>query len=345
MVLFRLEFLALAGLIASTVDGFAPAPTTPLIHGNHHTSGSALFVGPEHLESVQSLVTTATTTSNSLDSSDLMISLLTGEKLGELAKSIVIVLLFGGGLIPAAIAANKALVGTLQGKRSGGDDANADYISDSGATGPTLPGAALLFASEDIPLVDIIAILGRIQSVDSIADWKNLPSTKIEGASKTNPVMWCTRAIYKDNMRKAKFVGWPVDVKTGEPVGGAELEKAEKGRISKKGALIGDAALDAVFDTWAWGASVATPDKVENTLALFQKGNKSLDLGEFSGAAARGRAVTGAGALTFIVIQVLAYGSLFIAPALRVLLDVDIGFGQLGSCSETCTSLFDVTYR
>ena len=97
MVLFRLEFLALAGLIASTVDGFAPAPTTPLIHGNHHTSGSALFVGPEHLESVQSLVTTATTTSNSLDSSDLMISLLTGEKLGELAKSIVIVLLFGGG--------------------------------------------------------------------------------------------------------------------------------------------------------------------------------------------------------------------------------------------------------
>ena len=235
-------------------------------------------------------------------------------------------------------------MGTLQGKRSGGDDENATYIADSGASGPTLPGSALLFASETIPLVDVIAILGRIDSVDSIADWKNLPSTKIETTSSV-PVMWCTRAIFKENIRKARFTGWPTDANTGEPVGGADLEKAEKGRISKKGVLIGDAALDAVFDSWAWGASVATPDKVENTLALYQKGSKILDLGEFSGAAARGRAVTGVGALTFIVIQVIAYGSLFIAPALRVLADIDIGFGQLGTCSEECIKIFDVTYR
>ena len=66
-----------------------------------------------------------------------------------------------------------------------------------------------------------------------------------------------------------------------EPVGGAELEKAEKSRISKKNAEIGDAALDAAFDTWAWGASIATPDKVEATLAQYRNGN-SFDLNEFA---------------------------------------------------------------
>ena len=246
-------------------------------------------------------------------------------------------------IIPAAIAANKSLLGTLQGKRSGGDDANSDYITSSGASGPALPGSALLFASETIPLVDIIAILGRIDGANSIADWKNLPSTKIEGVSPTNPVMWLPRAMFKENIRKARFNGWPMDANTGEPIGGAELEKAEKGRISKKGSLIGDAALDAVFDSWAWGASVATPDKVEKTLALYKNG-KSVDLGEFSSAAARGRAVTGIGALSFVVIQVVAYGSLFIAPGLRVLFDIDIGLGKLGSCTAECTKLFDVTF-
>ena len=99
MVLFRVTFLALTGLLASMTEGFAPAPTTFHVHGNHRnrSSGSALFVGPDHLESIQSLVTTTTTSSSSLESSDLITSLLTGEKLGELGKSIVIVLLFGGG--------------------------------------------------------------------------------------------------------------------------------------------------------------------------------------------------------------------------------------------------------
>ena len=36
---------------------------------------------------------------------------------GEIAKSIGIPLLFGGGLIPAAIIANKSMVGTLMKKR------------------------------------------------------------------------------------------------------------------------------------------------------------------------------------------------------------------------------------
>lgn len=62
------------------------------------------------------------------------------------------------------------------------------YIEDSGALGPTLSPEALLFSAEPIKLVDIVAIAGRIQSLNDIADWKNLPSTKLEGIlDKENP--------------------------------------------------------------------------------------------------------------------------------------------------------------
>jgi hypothetical protein len=49
------------------------------------------------------------------------------------------------------------------------------------------------------------------------------------------------------------------------------------------------------------------------------------------GAAIRGRSATGLAALTFILIQVTAYGTLFVAPALRFFFDIDIGFGTLGA--------------
>jgi len=71
-------------------------------------------------------------------------------------------------------------------------------------SGPELPFSSLLFAAEKIPLVDIIAILGRIDGVNSIADWKNLPSTKMPNVSTTDPPKWLPRKAFKVNIRKAK---------------------------------------------------------------------------------------------------------------------------------------------
>jgi len=274
---------------------------------------------------------------------------------GELAKSIGIPLLFGGGLIPAAIIANKSMVGTLMKKRPEKPDltdieketyldptfGQADYVESSGATGKNLPGSGLLFAPEPIPLSDIIAIVGRMDgNAASVADWGNLPSTKLPNVSQTNPPMWLPRATFKANIRKAKFQGWPLDDK-GRPVGGEELRAAEEGRISKSGALIGDAALDAMFDTWAWGANIATPDKVGTQLRSWRPDGQSFNQLGFTTAAVSGRALVGIAALSFVVIQVVAYGTLFIAPALRVFANVDIGFGQMGECDPTlCTKLF-----
>lgn len=100
-------------------------------------------------------------------------------------------------------------------------------------------------------------------------------------------------------------------------MGGQALKDAELARVSKKDALISDAALDAVFDTWAWGASIATPDKVARTLVGYKKADGSVDLGGFIGSAIGGRSATLFAALTFVVIQIVAYGTLFVVPAVR----------------------------
>lgn len=286
-------------------------------------------------------------------SSGVLLSDLSFDRVKEGMKSILIVLFAGGGLIPAAIGANKALMGTLSGARkdqnAGNPETNLDptlaeiktYIESSGATGPNLPNSGLIFASEDIPVADIIAITGRMSNVDDVADWRNLPSAKLDNLSNPdNPPMWLPRATFKANIRKAKFKGWPEDPNTGVPVGGAELKKAEEARIKRNGVVIGDAALDAVFDTWAWGAGIATPEKVDAQLNDWRVGG-TLDLGKLTNAAIRGRATTGFAAFSFVFIQVIAYGTLFIAPALRFFFDIDIGFGQLGSCGENgCHPLF-----
>merc|ERR1711957_777654 len=108
---------------------------------------------------------------------------------------------------------------------------------------------------------------------------------------------------------------------TGDPIGGKELEKAERKRISTSKAIIGDAALDAVFDSWSWGASIATPDKVTDTLSIIKPvpGKNEVDLDAFVGAAVRGRSNTTFAALSFVVIQFVVFGVLFIGPLIKTL--------------------------
>lgn len=53
-------------------------------------------------------------TSASFCSSDMVLAGFNRESLGDAAKTIVIALAFGGGLIPAAIVANKSMIGMNQ---------------------------------------------------------------------------------------------------------------------------------------------------------------------------------------------------------------------------------------
>lgn len=276
--------------------------------------------------------------------------LLSEKEMGSIIGGALFFFSVTGGMIPATISANKAMFKALSGRKDNavGDEANVEkssidptimegkyrtYVTDSGAAGPELPFSSLLFASDPIPIADIAAVLGRIQNVDTIVDWKNLPSTKLPKVSETNPPMWLPRKAFKVLIRKAKFVSWPVDSKTGRPIGGEELRDAELSRISKSNALIGDAAIDAVFDSWAWGASVATPDKVLRTLNSFTTSstgntNEEIDFGSFIGATIRGRSLTALASLTFILIQLLAYGVVILGPVFRFFFgdgDVDIG--------------------
>lgn len=71
------------------------------------------------------------------------------------------------------------------------------------------------------------------------------------------------------------------------------------------------------------GASIATPDKVGNTLALFKPTATQVDLDAFVAAAIRGRSNTAFAAITFISIQILAFGTLFVGPGLKMFFNVD----------------------
>jgi len=270
---------------------------------------------------------------SSMDNSILLSKDVSTEDLKGLAKAAVIFLAFGGGLIPATISANGALISKLNGSEKKDDN----YVS-SEAVGPKLPLSELLFVGDTIPLVDIIAIVGRIKDVDSIADWRNLPSAKAPGVSENNPPMWLGRDSFKKNIRALKFSKWPLDSK-GDPIGGEALAKEETRRVSGSRAVIGDAALNAVFDTWSWGANIATPDKVDKQLTNWKNGDE-FDLNGFASAAVFGRANTLLAAFSFIILQLLTYNVLFIAPILRQIFDVDIGFGTIGQCSSECVRLF-----
>ena len=201
---------------------------------------------------------------------------------GDILQNIAICLVLGGGLIPATLSANGGMFKALSGRKgylaegeepgkdvetidnydpnntfdpTMGDPSNQkyrEYVLSSGATGPELPSSQLLFAADEIPIADIVAILGRIDDKDSLVDWRDLPSTKRGNFTPgRDPPMWLPRKAFKVQIRKNKFLGWPNDPKTGLPVGGEELKLAEEKRIAKKDAVIGDAALDAVFDSWS----------------------------------------------------------------------------------------------
>jgi len=345
----RFSFLAVtAAAVLSRGSAFVPSGHASVSRPTRSASGLCLM--PETVDAASNAVDTIDAASSSL----LLLSIDFG-LVKETVKTVLIVLFCGGGLIPATIAANQGMMDTLMRKRPEKKELTdeqkstnldptfgmADYIEDSGATGESLTGSALLFAPERIPLADIVAIVGRISDVDSVADWRNLPSAKRPGAANPDkPPMWLPRATFKYNIRKNKFQGWPVDAE-GKPIGGEELRAAEERRVSKAGALIGDAALDAVFDTWAWGANIATPDKVNNELRSWRGPGGQFNQQAFTLGAISGRSLVGIAALTFVIVQLLAYGTLFIAPALRVLANIDIGFGEMGECDPTmCTHLF-----
>lgn len=276
----------------------------------------------------------------------------TAEMSEDFGKTVAIGLVLGGGLIPATISANSGMFSALSGRKgylpegeepgkgvetfenfdpnntfdpTMGDPKNIkyrEYVIDSGATGPELPSSQLLFATDKIPVADVVAILGRIDGKDSIVNWRDLPSTTRGNITPgVDPPMWLPRKAFKVQIRKMKFLGWPNDPKTGLPVGGEELKRSEEKRIAKKDAVIGDAALDAVFDSWTGGASVATPDKVLSVLGKVKPtpGKNEVDLDAFVQAAVLGRANTAFAAATFVAIQLIAFGVLFVRPLIEQL--------------------------
>jgi len=161
-------------------------------------------------------------------------------KLPDLAKATVIILAFGGGLIPALLSVNKSIAGILIGDRTREDVEKMNEIISSGNKVDTLEDVSLIRGQvyvdepevsdgDDIvckPLAairrsNVESILSALNTIDDFVDWSNLPSTKVKNLEvPTNPPMWLPRATFKASVR---------------------------GRI-KGGAAIPDKPLDVVFD-------------------------------------------------------------------------------------------------
>ena len=248
------------------------------------------------------------------------------DKLKEASKILVIFAAFGGGLIPACIAVNRSIIATLSGGkiRELIDEQN-NVISEGGTQDKTLDVVSSIkgqqfvetqttgekiFPFTDARVSDVETILKIIQDVDSFAKWKDLPSTKVPNlVNPDSPPMWLPRATFKANMRK---------------------------KLGKK-VTSPDSALDAVFDSVTGGAGVMTFDKASSWI-------KNTDSGSFSAFKLQfllSKSSTMVAIITFVTLQVTAFGVLFIAPFLREFLNVDVGWGVIGTCAaEGCQTLF-----
>jgi hypothetical protein len=115
-------------------------------------------------------------------------------------------------------------------------------------------------------------------------------------------------------------------------MGGIELKAGEMAQISQQDVLIGDAVLDAIFNSWAWGPNIAMLDKVEDTLNICKLNKLEVDMDAFVSAALPFRDTQQQDPpLTFITIQLVFFGTLFVEPAIRFLKKIDIGLESLGS--------------
>jgi hypothetical protein len=72
------------------------------------------------------------------------------------------------------------------------------------------------------------------------------------------------------------------------------------------------------------GGSVVTPDKVEAGLLKVKPSGNDVDLNAFVGTAVGGRANTAFAALTFVVIQIIVFASLFVGPLVQSLTGTEL---------------------
>jgi len=253
------------------------------------------------------------------------------EKLPSLAKSGLIVLAFGGGLIPALLGVNGSIGKLLSGDRTKQEieDMNKRMAESDGEKLDSLDDIDLIrgqvYIEDDVgkdeetfgqPLIkvrksDVTKILAVLNSIDDFTDWGNLPSTKVPNLEvPTDPPMWLPRATFK-----------------------ASVRSRIKGEVP-------DRPLDVIFDSISSGAGVITRSKADAWLSdMNEADNKLRKLNEkYVGS----KAITVTAILLFAVLQISAFGTLFVAPILREFFNIDIGFGgSLGTCAETgCSTLF-----
>ncbi|CAM9780856.1 unnamed protein product [Laminaria digitata] len=202
------------------------------------------------------------------------------------------------GIIPYTILAAKNVLGEVVSVKalpsvSKGEDA-------------TISNQSLLLYKDPIKLVDIVNIIGRFQTFDEVQT-----SKKESGAMSD----FLFRQTFKDNLRRAKFKGWPKG-----PDGQPALEEAFGGDVravtkSMAKRELSDSAMDAVFDSFVGSplSIVADRFKVDNQLEKWRKDN-TFSVKGFEQGLLVGRLLFLFTVVSVVALELAGYSVFFIEP-------------------------------
>ena len=194
-------------------------------------------------------------------------------------KNGVIVASLFGGLIPALIGVNSFAVNKLSAPRRYEGFVATD-TSRVAAGARTLPLASA-FSADVVLEEDVVAILSRAKRAEDFGQFEGLSALLTSGSA---------------------------------PSGLLYLRKDEFKRVCRKARRgVPDAALDAIFDSWAKGSGFAALSTVETALSSWRSPEGEIDIGAVDRAALSGQATVlfgfaGLAAIDFIALAALAMG-------------------------------------
>ena len=230
-----------------------------------------------------------------------------------------------------------------------------DSSVESCGEGPVLPSSALLAYGQPLTLLDIVAVVGRIESMKDLRFPADVARENGESRTLRGMQTWHNRTSFKEVLRKASWKNWPIDAATGEPCGGLELAERfvpimarsispssfasaiDSGNDSTCEAWpLPDVVMDAFFDACTGGSSgdVATPEDVAANLIRWRPATTEppplsskqikmhqtsvrFDIAAFERAVIAARVKFLGAALFLVAFQVFLYNAVVIKPVLR----------------------------
>ena len=239
----------------------------------------------------------------------------------EAAKSVLVTLAFGSGLVPSVMLANRQATQSM----FDAVDTALPETTDS----PPLKFSPVLFYPTAPRVADVLAVVSRLDA----AALKASPAPRTAQPAELKGFMnapieqgWTPeRPAARTLLRRTEFAskiaalpargGWPTDA-DGLAAGGDALRDA-LGPSSLRGRPLRPEALDAVWVALSGGSSYLAPEELDRQLERWKPSDDVVRLGEFERALLVGRSVIVGGYLILFGLQALVLGTFVVGPLIE----------------------------